>query len=36
VISIISLADLVDYLSDQIEMAEHLANIMQYRLDFGI
>ena len=36
VISIISLADLVDYLSDQIEMAEHLANIMQYRLEFGI
>ncbi len=36
VVSIISLADLVDYLSDKTGMAEHLANIKQYRLDYGI
>jgi orotate phosphoribosyltransferase len=36
VVSIVSLADLVDYLSDKSDMAEHLANIKQYRLDYGI
>jgi orotate phosphoribosyltransferase len=36
VISIVSLADLVDYLSDKVDMAGHLANIKQYRLDYGI
>jgi orotate phosphoribosyltransferase len=36
VVSIVSLADLVDYLSDKPDMAEHLANIKQYRLDYGI
>lgn len=36
VISIVSLTDLVDYLSDKAEMAGHLANIKQYRLDYGI
>ena len=36
VVSIVSLTDLVDYLSDKTDMAEHLANIKQYRLDFGI
>jgi orotate phosphoribosyltransferase len=36
VVSIISLADLVDYLSDKTGMAEHLANITQSRLDYGI
>ncbi|WP_299073345.1 orotate phosphoribosyltransferase [uncultured Paraglaciecola sp.] len=36
VVSIVSLADLVDYLSDKDDMAEHLANIKQYRLDYGI
>ena len=36
VVSIVSLADLVEYLSDQKDMAEHLANIEQYRQDYGI
>ena len=36
VVSIVSLADLVEYLSDKTDMAEHLANIKQYRLDYGI
>jgi orotate phosphoribosyltransferase len=36
VISIVSLADLVDYLSDKADMTEHLANIKQYRMDYGI
>lgn len=36
VVSIVSLADLVEYLSDQTDMAEHLANIEQYRQDYGI
>jgi orotate phosphoribosyltransferase len=36
VVSIVSLADLVDYLSDKADMAEHLVNIKQYRLDYGI
>jgi orotate phosphoribosyltransferase len=36
VVSIVSLSDLVDYLSDKPEMVGHLANIKQYRLDYGI
>ncbi len=36
VVSIVSLADLVEYLSDQKDMAEYLANIEQYRQDYGI
>jgi orotate phosphoribosyltransferase len=36
VVSIVSLADLIEYLSDQSDMAEHLVNIKQYRLDYGI
>ncbi|GAB5382142.1 MAG: orotate phosphoribosyltransferase [Aliiglaciecola sp.] len=36
VVSIVSLADLVEYLQDKPEMAEHLANIKQYRQDYGI
>jgi orotate phosphoribosyltransferase len=36
VVSIVSLADLIEYLSDQPDMAEHLVNIKQYRLDYGI
>lgn len=40
VISIITLADLISYLESNLdskpEMAEHLANIKQYRQDYGI
>jgi orotate phosphoribosyltransferase len=36
VVSIVSLSDLVDYLSDKPEMVGHLANIKQYSLDYGI
>ena len=36
VVSIVSLSDLVDYLSDKPEMVGDLANIKQYRLDYGI
>ena len=36
VVSIISLADLIEYLQDVPDMAEHLANIRQYRQDYGI
>ncbi|MDF2179693.1 orotate phosphoribosyltransferase [Aliiglaciecola sp. CAU 1673] len=36
VISIVSLADLVSYLQDKPQMAEHLANIKQYRATYGI
>lgn len=36
VVSIVSLADLVEYLQDKPEMAQHLANIEQYRQDYGI
>ncbi|MGS2721024.1 orotate phosphoribosyltransferase [Paraglaciecola aestuariivivens] len=36
VVSIVSLADLVEYLANKPEMAEHLANIQQYRVDYGI
>ena len=36
VVSIVSLSDLVDYLGDKPEMAGHLDNIKQYRLDYGI
>ncbi|QOL26219.1 orotate phosphoribosyltransferase [Thalassotalea sp. LPB0316] len=36
VISIVTLADLISYLEDKPEMAEHLANIKQYRQDYGI
>jgi orotate phosphoribosyltransferase len=36
VVSIVSLADLIEYLSDQSDMAEHLVNIKQYRVDYGI
>ncbi|WJG09384.1 orotate phosphoribosyltransferase [Aliiglaciecola sp. LCG003] len=36
VISIISLSDLVEYLQDKPEMKAHLANIEQYRQDYGI
>lgn len=36
VVSIVCLADLVEYLKLQPDMAEHLANIQQYRQDYGI
>ncbi|GAC31190.1 orotate phosphoribosyltransferase [Paraglaciecola polaris] len=40
VVSIVSLADLIEYLHTQVtaqpELAEHLANIKQYRVDYGI
>lgn len=36
VVSIVSLADLIDYLKDKPEMAEHLENITQYRANYGI
>lgn len=36
VVSIVSLADLIEYLKLQPDMAEHLANIQQYRKDYGI
>lgn len=36
VVSIVSLADLISYLRQQPEMAEHLAAIEQYREDYGI
>lgn len=36
VVSIICLRDLVEYLKDKPDMATHLANIEQYRQDFGI
>lgn len=36
VVSIVSLADLIEYLKDQPDMAEHLVNIKQYRVDYGI
>ena len=36
VVSIVSLADLIDYLKDKPEMALHLENITQYRASYGI
>lgn len=36
VVSIVSLADLVEYLQDKPDMQSHLANIEQYRQDYGI
>jgi orotate phosphoribosyltransferase len=36
VVSIITLHDLIDYLADQSDMTEHLANIKQYRATYGI
>lgn len=36
VVSIICLHDLVEYLQDRPDMTEHLANIEQYRRDYGI
>ncbi|AWL13426.1 Orotate phosphoribosyltransferase [Saliniradius amylolyticus] len=36
VVSIVSLSDLVGYLEQQPEMAEHLANIKAYREQYGI
>ncbi len=36
VISIVTLADLISYLENKAEMKEHLADIKQYRLDYGI
>ncbi|GLX86258.1 orotate phosphoribosyltransferase [Thalassotalea loyana] len=36
VVSIVTLGDLISYLEDKPEMAEHLANIKQYRQDYGI
>lgn len=36
VISIVCLADLISYLQDKPDMAEHLANIQQYRETYGI
>ena len=36
VVSIIKLADLIDYLQGKPEMQEHLATIRQYRKDYGI
>ncbi|MGO2089075.1 MAG: orotate phosphoribosyltransferase [Oceanisphaera sp.] len=36
VTAIITLADLVEYLSEQPDMAEHLANVQAYREQYGI
>jgi orotate phosphoribosyltransferase len=36
VVSIVSLADLVEYLQDRNDMAEHLQHIQQYRASYGI
>lgn len=36
VVSIVSLADLIEYLKEQPDMAEHLDNITQYRTSYGI
>lgn len=36
VISIVTLADLISYLESKSDMAEHLNNIKQYRVDYGI
>lgn len=36
VVSIVTLGNLISYLEDKPEMAEHLANIKQYRQDYGI
>ena len=36
VVSIVSLADLIEYLQDKPEMAAHLENITQYRETYGI
>ena len=40
VVSIVSFADLIEYLQTQVstqpDLAEHLANIKQYRVDYGI
>lgn len=40
VVSIVTLTDLIEYLQSQVstqpELAEHLANIKQYRIDYGI
>lgn len=36
VTAIITLADLVEYLSEQADMAEHLANVQAYREQYGI
>ena len=36
VVSIISLHDLIEYLTERGDMAEHLANIKQYRETYGI
>jgi len=36
VVSIVSLADLIEYLKDKPEMAQHLENITQYRASYGI
>jgi orotate phosphoribosyltransferase len=36
VVSIVSLTDLINFLQGQSDMAEHLANIQQYRRDYGI
>lgn len=36
VVSIVSLADLIEYLQDKPEMEQHLTNITQYRESYGI
>lgn len=36
VVSIVSLADLIQFLQSRPDMTEHLANIKQYRQDYGI
>ncbi|MBE1298411.1 MAG: orotate phosphoribosyltransferase [Alteromonadaceae bacterium] len=36
VVSIVSLLDLIEYLSDKPEMQTHLENIRQYREDYGV
>jgi orotate phosphoribosyltransferase len=36
VISIITLADLIDYLEEKAEMADHLAAVRAYRQQYGI
>ena len=36
VVSIVCLADLIEYLKDKDDMQEHLVNIKQYRQDYGI
>jgi orotate phosphoribosyltransferase len=36
VISIITLADLIEYLEEKAEMADHLAAVRAYRQEYGV